>query len=222
MLVAWLVFPLLLGVLALGCGLLLEQVAGVRLPGALLLPAGLSLVVVAAGLATTTEATAGLGPPAIVALAAAGLALSPPWRGRKLDPWALGCALGGFAAFAAPVVPSGRPTFAGYIKLDDTATWLALADRVMAHGHSLAGLAPSSSEATLDSYLAKGYPVAAFLPLGIGGTLVGRDIAWLFQPSVAFFAAMMALALYALVEPLISSPRRRALAVFVAAQPALL
>ena len=73
MLVAWLVFPLLLGVLALGCGLLLEQVAGVRLPGALLLPAGLSLVVVAAGLATTTEATAGLATPAVVALAAAGL-----------------------------------------------------------------------------------------------------------------------------------------------------
>ena len=41
------------------------------------------------------------------------------------DRWALAAALGIFAVFAAPVVLSGQPTFAGYIKLDDTATWLA-------------------------------------------------------------------------------------------------
>ena len=63
---------------------------------------------------------------------------------------------------------SGQPTFAGYIKLDDTATWMALTDRVMEHGRSLAGLAPSTYEATLDFNLADGYPVGVFLPLGVG------------------------------------------------------
>jgi hypothetical protein len=220
--VAWIVFPLVLGVLALGCGLLLQRVSGVELRGALLLPCGLAVIVVTAGLATISEATAQLATPAVVALAVAGLALSAPFRGRLVDPRALTAAAGVFAVFAAPVVLSGQATFAGYIKLDDTSTWLALTDRVMTHGHSVAGLAPSTYEATLDSYLAHGYPVASFLPLGVGATLVGRDVAWLFQPSIAFLAAMMALAFFALAEPLIESRGRRALAVFLAGQPALL
>ena len=53
------------------------------------------------------------------------------------------------AAYAAPTVFSGQATFAGYIKLDDTATYLAMLDRVMTHGRSLAGLGPSTYEATL-------------------------------------------------------------------------
>ena len=49
-----------------------------------------------------------------------------------------------FAVFAAPVVLSGEPTVAGFIKLDDTATWLAFTDRIMEHGRDLDGLAPST------------------------------------------------------------------------------
>ena len=48
------------------------------------------------------------------------------------------------ASFAAPIVLSGDATFAGYIKLDDTATWLAMTDRLMEHGRNLSGLADSS------------------------------------------------------------------------------
>ena len=70
-----------------------------------------------------------------------------------------------FAVYAAPIVLSGEPTFAGFIKLDDTATWLALTDRVMEHGRDLDGLAPSSYEATLRFNLGDGYPVGVFLPL---------------------------------------------------------
>jgi hypothetical protein len=33
--IAWLVFPLVLGALSLGCGLLVERVAGIELPAAL-------------------------------------------------------------------------------------------------------------------------------------------------------------------------------------------
>jgi hypothetical protein len=41
LLVTWLLFPAVLGVLALGCGLLLERAAGVRVAGVLLAPLGL-------------------------------------------------------------------------------------------------------------------------------------------------------------------------------------
>lgn len=222
LLVPWLVFPLVLGLISLGCGLLLEQLSAIELTGALVLPAGFAVVIVAAGFATMTSATAGVATPLVVALAVAGWGLSIPWRRARLDGFALAAGAGTFAAFAAPVVLSGRATFAGYIKLDDTATWLALTDRVLDHGRSLAGLAPSSYWAVLNDYLGSGYPVGAFLPLGVARSLVGQDAAWLFQPYVAFLGAMLALGLYSLAAPLVRSRPRCAAVAFVASQPALL
>jgi hypothetical protein len=220
--IAWFLFPLVLALLSLGCGLLLEAIGGVMLPGALVLPAGYALVLVAAEFATMTSATARLAIPLVVALAVAGLGLSVPWRRPPLDPYALVAAAGTFLAFGAPVLLSGQATFAGYIKLDDTATWLALTDRVMDHGRSLAGLAPSSYWAVLHDDLPTGYPVGSFVPLGVAHKLVGEDAAWVFQPYLSFAGAMLALSLYSLVAPLIRSRPIRALVAFVASQPALL
>jgi hypothetical protein len=219
--VAWVVFPTVLCVLSLGCGLLLERASGVHLAGPLLVPAGLSVVIAAASFATMEDATAELATPLVVSLAVAGYGLSLPLRAHRLDPWCVGSALVVFAAFAAPVVASGDPTFAGYIKLDDTATWLAFTDHVLERGRDLSGLAPSTYEATLAANLPGGYPIGAYLPLGIGHELTGEDAAWLFQPQLAFFAAALALAGYELVRPLIRSGALRALAVVVASQAAL-
>ena len=221
LIVPWLVFPLVLALLSLGCGLLAELVAAVRLPTALLLPTGFALVIVAAQLATLTAATAPFAAPAVVALAVVGLGLSRSLR-RRPDPWALLGAATAYGAYAAPVVLSGRATFAGYIKLDDTATSLAMLDRVLTHGPSLAGLVPSTYEATLSTSLAYGYPVGSFVPLGIGHELLGQDAAWLWQPYLAFLGALLALGLYALTDRLIESRPLRAMTAAVAAQPALL
>ena len=160
--------------LCLGCGSLLELAAGSRLPRPLVVPAGLAVVILAAQFATLTDATAELSGPLVVALALAGLLLSPWWRPRP-SPWAPAAAAGVFAVLAAPIVLSGRATFAGYIKLDDTATYLAMTDRVMEHGRSLAGLAPSTYEATLATTLAIGYPTASLMPLGLGHQLLAYD-----------------------------------------------
>ena len=149
--IAWLVVPLVLVALSLGCGLLVERAAGLTLPGALLLPLGLALVIVEADLVTMTSATAQLATPLAVALAVAGYGLAGR-RGRRVDGWALGCGVGVFAVYAAPIVLSGRATFAGYITLDDTSTWLALTDRAMEHGRSVAGLAPSTYQQVLTDY----------------------------------------------------------------------
>ena len=221
-LVCWVLFPLALLVVSLGCGLLLERVSRVALPGALLPAAGFAVVLVAAHIATASDATAELALPLVLALAVAGYGLSGPLRGRPVDAWAL-CAAGAvYVTFAAPVVASGTATFAGYIKLDDTATWLAMTDRLMEHGRSLDGLPLSTYEATLDLNLSSGYPVGAFPPLGIGAMLTGQDPAWVFQPYLALLAALMASALYVLAGRAIESPRWRALAVIVASQAALL
>jgi hypothetical protein len=194
---------------------------GTRLPRSLLLPAGLTVVILAAQFATLADATAELAGPLVVALALAGLLLTPWWRPRP-RPWAPAAAAGVFAVFAAPFVLSGRATFGGYIKLDDTATYLAMTDRVMEHGRSLAGLAPSTYEATLATTLAIGYPTGSLMPLGIGHQLLAYDSAWLYQPYLAFLAALLALALYAVLGRVIESAPLRALGAFVAAQPAIL
>ena len=153
MVLAWIVFPLVLGVLSLGCGLLVEQLAGIALPGALLLPLGLAVLVVEADLATMTGATATLAAPA-----------RDRARPRRLRPRQAAAsadrAPGRRRAARAPSRRTprrssspGKPTFAGYITLDDTATWLALTDRVMDHGRTLSGLAPSTYQQVLDDYL---------------------------------------------------------------------
>jgi len=218
---AWLLYPLLVVVLSLGVGTVVERVAGVRVPGALVLPLGFAGVVVVASLATATARTAGLAAPAAVALAAAGLVLRG-FRGMRPRMTPAAAAVAVFAVYAAPVALSGTATFAGYIKLDDTATFLAMLDRTMAHGRDIAGLPVSTYQQALAYTLARGYPTGSFVTVGVGSLLVRQDAAWLYQPTLALLGALLALALYALLRPLAGSRAFRAGAAFVAAQPALL
>ncbi len=221
MLSAWIVFPLLLLVVCIGFGLLTEALAGRRLPGTLLAPLGMASLTVV-GLATTASSTtASWTAPLAAVLALAGFVLAALGR-RNLrpDPWPTVVAFAVFAAFAAPVVLSGEPTFAGYIKLDDTATWFAITDRLMEHGRDISSLPPSSYEATLAFNLAGWYPVGAFIPFGVGAKLFGQELAWVFQPYLALLASFTALTLWQLGERVRASVALRAAAVFLAAQAA--
>jgi hypothetical protein len=198
-----------------------QAAARESLPGALVLPVGFALVILAGELATLTGATARLAGPFVIVLAIAGLLLAPP-RPVGAWGWPAAAATATYAIYAAPIVLSGQATFAGYIKLDDTATYFAMTDRVMNHARSLAGLAPSTYEATLATTIKTGYPTGSLMPLGIGHQLLAYDIAWLYQPYLTFMAALLALALYAVLELTIPSRPWRAAASFLAAQPAIL
>jgi hypothetical protein len=214
---AWVAFPVVLAFMSLGLGLVVEQAARVSLPSSLLLPLGSAALIAILSLAAMLPR-----PSVVVPLVAALAAFGVVRRARRLDGWALGAGGAVFVCFGVPVLASGTPTFAGYVKLDDTATFLALVDRALDHGRTLAGLPPSSYEATLDVNLAHGYPLGAVLPLGIGHDLVRADVAWLYQPWLSWNAAMLALCLYRLASPLVGRrPLRAAVAAF-AAQPALL
>ncbi len=219
---AWIVYPLVLLALCAGLGLLVDALCGKRLPGPLIPPVGLAAIIVIGQFTTLSERTAELTVPLLVFLAIVGLAASVPWRFGRPNPWPAAAALAVFAAFGAPVVLTGDPTFPGFIKLDDTATWLALTDRVIDHGRSLEGLEPSSYLATLEANLSAGYPVGVFIPFGAAQKLVGGDLAWVFHPYQAFLAAMLALALWEIFDGVVQRLALRALATFVAAQPALL
>ena len=219
LLVPWIAFPVALVAVALGCALVVQHAC--RIPGVLLLPVGLATVTVVASFTTWSGRTAELTVPLLVGIAVGGFALG--WRTlRRIDPYALACALVAFMAVGAPVLASGEATFTGYVKLDDTATFLALTDRVMERGRDLDGLAPSSYEATLAVNLSQGYPTGSLLPLGVGARLVDTDPAWVFHPYLALLAAMLALSLYVLARPLLPSRPWRALAATLASQSALL
>ena len=222
-LACWLAFPAVLVILSLGCGLLVERVSGLELSEPLTLPVGLALVIDVAELTTKLSATAPLTTPVVLVLALIGFVVGRPGRLRsRFGRWPLLAAAGVYVVYLAPVLATGDPTFTGYVKLDDTSTWMAMLDRVLAHGHSLGGLAPSTYEATLSAYLNGGEPVGALLPWGIGHELVGQDLAWTFQPYLALLGSMLALSLWPLAGGLVRSPRLRALAVFIAAQAALI
>lgn len=221
LLTAWALFPAILFLICAGLGLLVDQIGGRRLPGALIVPVGLAVAIVIGGFTTWGEATAELTVPILLFLAVLGAGLSAPWRFSRPEPWPIAVAVGVFCVFGAPVLLSGEATFTGFIMLDDTATWLALTDRVMEHGRSLEGLGPSTYRATLDFNLAAGYPIGVFIPFGAAQRIGGGDLAWVFSPYLSFLGAMLSLALWEVLRA-IRSVSLRALATFIAAQPALL
>jgi hypothetical protein len=222
-LACWVLFPAVLLILSLGCGLLLERAAGLKLAEPLLLPIGLAVMIDVAELVTKSSATARFTTPVVIVVALVGFVIGRPRQlPSRFGRWPLIAALAVYVVYLAPVLATGEPTFTGYIKLDDTSTWMAMIDRVLGHGHSLAGLAPSTYETTLHFYLNNGDPVGAMLPWGIGHQIVGQDVAWVFQPYLAFLGSMLALSLWPLAASLVRSRPLRALVVFIAAQSALI
>lgn len=223
MIVAWVLFPVVLLAVCVGLGLAVERLAGVRLPGTVLASAGLALLIVAATLMTYRGATAKFTTALVVVLAVAGYA-SSGGRVRELrpEPYPLALGLLLYAILAAPVVLSGDATFLGYFQLNDSAVHFALINQLLAHGRELSGVDSSSLRAVLNSYLSTDYPVGAQVALGAVRPLVGQNVAWIFQPYLAVIASLGGLALYQLLDGIVSSRRLRALCAFVAAQPGLL
>jgi hypothetical protein len=220
LIVSWVLFPLVLVAAGAGWGVIVERLAGVRV-GVLLVPLGLAASLVVASLLTAWSAIAPAAVPVVGVGTVAGLAIG--WAShRRIAKWPAFAALGALLIYAAPVLLSGSATFAGYVRLDDTATWLGITDHVMSHGRSLTDLSPSTYSLLLASYVANSYPLGGFMLLGVGHGLTSIDSAWIFQPYLACCGAAVALGVYALVEPLVESPRLRALVAFLGAQPALL
>jgi hypothetical protein len=217
---AWVCFPLVMAALGWGWGTLIERVFRIGVSDALLIPLGLAATLVVAG---TVTAWPKIAPAAVTVCAigaVAGLALAVRHR-RTISPWPLLVAVAVLLVYGAPVLLTGEATFAGVIKLDDTATWFNFIDNAMSHGRSTAGLPPSTYKLNFEQ-INPAYPLGAFMLPGVARALTGIDMAWVFQPYLASCAAALSVVLYGLLEPILASPRLRALVAFVAAQPALL
>ncbi len=220
MILSWLVYPLVLAALGGGWGVLVEMAMGRQVADALVIPLGLAAVLVVAGFFTAFSGTAPVATPLCAVGAVAGLVIGRPWR--RISRWPALAAIGVVIAYGLPVLLSGHATFLGYLRLDDTATWLDITDNIMAHGRSVSGLPPSTYALVMSGDVGPAYPLGAFALFGVSHGLIGIDLAWIFQPYLACCGAAIALAIYALAEPLIASPPKRAIVAFLAAQPALL
>ena len=220
MILSWILFPLVLAALGLGWGALVEWASGERTLGALAIPLGLAAVIVVCALLTAFSGSA----PAAAPVAAAGgaLGLVRAWRRVRIAPAAAIAAVGVLAIYGAPVILSGQATFLGYVKLDDTATWLGFIDQFFTHGRSVAALPVSTFHLLIETNFASGYPSGAFMLAGVGHWITGIDSAWIFQPYMGVCAALLALCCWELSAPLVPSPWLRAFVAFIAAQSALL
>jgi hypothetical protein len=220
LILSWVLFPLVLAAIGAGWGAVVERASGSPVSGVLLIPLGLAAVIVFTLLFTEWSVTAPATTPVIVVVALAGLLTSRPMR--RVTRWPLIAAIGILLVYGAPVLLSGSATFLGYIRLDDTASFLDLIDHAMTHLHSVGGAAPSTYTLVFTGDAGPTYPLGAFMLLAVGHALTGIDAAWIAQPYLACCGVAVGLGVYALVQPLVSSPRIRALVAFLAAQPALL
>jgi hypothetical protein len=222
-LLCWLIAPAGLLLAVVGLSLLVERGTGLALPWTLRPALGMAVAIVLVQLGTATEATAKLTLPAILVLAILGLYLGrrlPPRRPSGIE---IGVAVAVFTLFALPFVVIGEATFAGYIKLDDTATWLGLTDHVFAHGRgNLVEPAGSTYQQVLIDYLGGSYPIGGFVPMALMAKLSGQDVAFTFQPSMAFAVAAMALGIFELARRVLRGDERIAAAIAILASLASL
>jgi hypothetical protein len=225
---SWLLYPLVLALLSLGSGLLLLRVAGPELPRVLVLPAGFALVVVVSVLLTWAGATAPLAAPAVGVVALVGFAAGwRPLRDAVAD-WRTGlwpavAALLPGGTIAAPIVLTGHAGFTGYSRIVDIAFQFEIAEWFQHHGRAVPAHAGDSSYTDLIAKtLGIGYPGGSQTTLGATAHAAGLDIAWAYQPFLAWTAAMLGLAIFFLLRNAIPRPSLRAVAAGVAAQPSIL
>jgi hypothetical protein len=222
LILCWLIAPVGLLLSAVGLSLLVERLTAFTLPWTVRPAMGLATMIVVAQFGTATATTAKLTLPAILVLAAVGLVtgrrLSRPWPGRT-ELWIAGIVL---LLFASPFIVAGEATWAGYIKLDDNATWLAITSHVFEHGRGLTNLPPSTYQQVLVDYLGGTYPIGGFVPMALMSTISGQSLAFVLQPSMAAAAVMLALLLFELSRRLVRGVGVAAFIAVVASLSALL
>jgi hypothetical protein len=189
-------YPLVLGLLCLGTGLLVDRLSGGFLPVVLLPTVGAAGLIAVSQLLTYLPALAPATPYAMLGVAIAGIAAG--WRRvsllrtrwRSLAPLAL--AIPAYLIALAPVIAAGRPTLSSYMALTDSAVHMLGADYLIHHGQTFAHLDLHNSYGRyLDAYYNHNYPSGADTLFGGSALLLGLSLFFAFQPFNAFMLALV-------------------------------
>ena len=221
-LLCWVVAPVGLVVASVGLSLLVERVADFSVPWTARVGLGMAAAIVLAQFGTASDATAELTAPAILFLAVVGLAVGWATPDRRPQRTEIAVAAIAFFLLATPFLFGAGATWAGYIKLDDTATWMALTDHSFEFGRGVGDLAPSTHAAVIDAYLGGSYPIGGFVPAKLMSTITGQDVAFTMQPSMAVAGAALSLCLLGLVRRVVRGDGAAALISVLAVLSAIL
>ncbi|HLY49380.1 MAG TPA: hypothetical protein VKR21_09295 [Solirubrobacteraceae bacterium] len=218
---AFVVAPIALWIIAVGHGLLIERLTGLRLPNPLVVAVGLCGAFVVSLAAYEIGAGDAVAVPVVVALAAIGVLIA--WRelpGRLNAGWPLVAALATFVLFDLSVIATGHWAWTGYNLTNDSAYELVLVSHLQAHG-TVATTGPvSTTQTVVSQYLATGYPLGSLSMLGVLSGLLGVSAAALWQGFISALAALGALAASCLSGRTFS-PRLAALVAFISLGSAL-
>ena len=137
LILCWFIAPIGLLATAVGLSFWVERLTGLALPWAVRPAMGVAAMIVIAQFGTATEATAKLTLPAILIAALIGLILFRRMATPRPGAAEVWVAVTVFFLLSLPFLVAGEATWAGYIKLDDNATWLAIRSHVFEHGRGL-------------------------------------------------------------------------------------
>ncbi len=204
---AWLLFPVVFIVSSACLGIAVFSLSRLDLRNPVILPTGFSALVVLGQLTTISPMLAPRTPAIfIVVIAICGIYFWSEilcWFRSNLTPLVLGLAV--FYIHGLPILMSGTPTFAGWIKLDDGSSWLAMTDQMLTAGRDTSSLAPSTHEAISQILLNPAtedlpYPSGSFVPLGVFSKWLSIDPAWILQPYMAAAAMLLCITFFALLQ----------------------
>lgn len=201
MIVIWVIVPLLLVLLCYGFGLAFTLVTRKPTNFTLTTIIGFLLMAIFGSVATISTITAPYTAIGFGLIAALGLIVSAVWFRThiRFDFLPAVAGLITYIAFSLPTVAYGHPSWAGWIKLDDDSTFLAVTDRLMNVGRTVPVPVASTFDRVLQTIFAPegaghfSYPVGTFIPFGVVSKLTGVERAWFYQPYLTFAAAMVAM-----------------------------
>jgi hypothetical protein len=238
---AWVVFPLVLLVASVGCGLLVRAAAGGQLSALLVTPVGFALVVVICAFATSYGWLAPLAGPIVALFALVGLLLgardrrsrraatagtTQPQAGTRQGhgrwAWPLLAALVAFGAIGGPVFLTGQVGWTGYTRIVDIAFQMDFAQHLANAGRVSPPNGNSSYNIVNAKLLGIGYPGGSQSTLGAMAKLTGTNVAWAYQAFLAFTAAMGAVAIFSLLGRVTRNGLMRCVGAAVAIQPNVL
>jgi len=226
---AWVLFPCVLLLASVGCGLLVRRLAAGELSTLLVAPTGFALVMVICAFACSYGWLAEAAGPIVAVVAVAGLLLELRARSPRVAAisrsawvWPALAALVAFAAVGAPVFLTGRVGWTGYTRIVDIAFQFDFAQHLANAGRTNPASGNSSYNIVVSKLIGIGYPGGSQATLGAMATLIRTNVAWCYQAFLAFTAAMGALAIYSLLGRVTANRLMRFLGAAVAIQPNVL
>lgn len=213
MLIIWLLVPFALLLLCYGIGTVISFATKTSSSIAQVVVIGFLGTVVIGSLIVLDSKIAKFAAPVLGFIGLAGLVLAlrkKNWRTDFNSPAAISGALT-YVVFSLPGLNYGKPTWAGWVQLDDNSSWYAITNRLLTLGHSIPSPVLTTYDRVIQTYLGGNqfnyagynggqfsYPTGALIPFGTISKLTGVELAWLFQPYLAFGAGLLSM-LFALI-----------------------